>query len=553
MGTGYNATRPSATAGFGGTSRHQMLGKSTPVIVHLSGELRGTTRALKGPVLRLGAASDAEIPLTPEGPSPIGEVHATLEAHDSGYILHVAEGHQVWVNGESASDRLMSSGDLLEIGEDGPLLRFRLHPAGSRPFKTIRQALSDCYHSARRGETLWSRTWLFISGAVREAAREISPSARTAMILVLAALIVAVGALAVRNSRLSERLDAEAREVDGLRALLEASERESISPEQMAVLRLELEQRISSAADRIDFLEERAGAAERTILEAARSVIFLQGSYGFRDAASGQPLRWALSPQGRPLMDNEGNPRVTTNGAGPIIEAFFTGTAFVVTPDGLVLTNRHVALPWEFDETAQQVLSQGLEPVMLRLIGYLPDIVEPFDVELVAASDEADLALLRCGTVTGDVRSLSLSDEPPKLGEAVLVLGFPTGIQAMMARADRKFLAEIGGERLGFWEIASRLSAAHQIGPLATRGIVGQVTDSNIVYDADTTSGGSGGPVLTLDGRVVAINSAVLRQFGGSNLGVPAGLAARLLKGAEEDSPGSGADTHPENAPQDGR
>ena len=431
----------------------------------------------------------------------------------------------------------------------GPCCAFRLHPGGSRPFKTIRQALSDCYHSARRAESAWTRTWLFVGGTLREVAREISPSARTGMILVLAALVAAIGLLTVRNTRLAERLDAEAREVDGLRALLEASDRESISPDQMTALRQELEQRISSAADRIDFLEERAGAAERTIREAGRSVIFLQGSYGFRDSGSGEPLRWALSPQGRPVIDNEGNPSVTTSGDGPIIEAFFTGTAFVVTTDGLVLTNRHVALPWEFDEAAQQVLSQGLQPVMLKLIGYLPDVVEPFDVELVAVSDEADLAVLRCGAVTGEVRSLSLSGQPPALGEAVLVLGFPTGIQAMMARADRTFLAEVSGEQLDFWEIVSRLSAAHQIGPLATRGIVGQITDSNIVYDADTTSGGSGGPVLTLDGRVVAINSAVLRQFGGSNLGVPAGLAARLLQRARENHPEPDAESNPETGP----
>ena len=80
---------------------------------------------------------------------------------------------------------------------------------------------------------------------------------------------------------------------------------------------------------------------------------------------------------------------------------------------------------------------------------------------------------------------------------------------------------------------AAALSAAGQIGPLATRGIIGQVTESTVVYDAETTSGGSGGPVLSLDGRVVAINSAILRQFDGSNLGVPAGRAGRLLELAQ--------------------
>ena len=69
--------------------------------------------------------------------------------------------------------------------------------------------------------------------------------------------------------------------------------------------------------------------------------------------------------------------------------------------------------------------------------------------------------------------------------------------------------------------------------PLASRGIVGQVTSASVVYDAETTSGGSGGPVLTLEGRVVAINTAILPEFGGSNLGVPAADALILLDRAQ--------------------
>ena len=37
-------------------------------------------------------------------------------------------------------------------------------------------------------------------------------------------------------------------------------------------------------------------------------------------------------------------------------------------------------------------------------------------------------------------------------------------------------------------------------------------------------------PVLGLDGRVVAINAAILPEFGGSNLGVPAVQAHKLLE-----------------------
>ncbi len=167
---------------------------------------------------------------------------------------------------------------------------------------------------------------------------------------------------------------------------------------------------------------------------------------------------------------------------------------------------------------------------MRRLIGYLPGVVEPHEIAFAAASEEADLAVLRCLDAERLLPALTLATRPAQVGEAIVVLGFPTGIQAMLARADRGFLEALGGERLDFWQIAERLSRAGQIAPLATRGIIGQVTTSTVVYDAETTSGGSGGPVLSLDGRVVAINSAVLRQFGGSNLGAPAWQAAALLE-----------------------
>jgi S1-C subfamily serine protease len=80
--------------------------------------------------------------------------------------------------------------------------------------------------------------------------------------------------------------------------------------------------------------------------------------------------------------------------------------------------------------------------------------------------------------------------------------------------------------------VARRLAEENQISPLATRGIIGQVTSSFLVYDAETTSGGSGGPVLDMDGRVVAVNTAILSEFGGSNLGVPANRALALVERA---------------------
>ncbi len=82
---------------------------------------------------------------------------------------------------------------------------------------------------------------------------------------------------------------------------------------------------------------------------------------------------------------------------------------------------------------------------------------------------------------------------------------------------------------LDFWNVSQRLSDSGLIFPLASRGITAQVAPEALVYDAETTVGGSGGPVLNLKGEVIAINAAILPEFGGSNLGVPAERLAKLI------------------------
>jgi S1-C subfamily serine protease len=221
---------------------------------------------------------------------------------------------------------------------------------------------------------------------------------------------------------------------------------------------------------------------------------------------------------------------ITLEGDGPIVERFYTGTAFVASEDGLLLTNRHVAIPWRDDESAQALIAQGLVPVAQRFVGYLAGIKQSFDVELVVASDEADVAVLRCSGVTGVAKPLTLSETSPQPGDEVIVMGYPTGIRALLARADEDFVNKIMSDgQPDFWHVVRRLSETGRIAPLATRGIVGQVTAAAVVYDAETTSGGSGGPVIGLNGEVVAVNTAILPEFGGSNLGVPVKRARELL------------------------
>jgi len=194
-----------------------------------------------------------------------------------------------------------------------------------------------------------------------------------------------------------------------------------------------------------------------------------------------------------------------------------------------------VALPWEEDDALPGMEELGLEPAMRRMVGYLSGVGESFDLTLLAASDEADLAVLSCGAVARLRRPLKMAATPVEPGAEVILLGYPTGIRALLARAGARFVAQLGdlGE-LDFWTVAQELAKAGLITPLASRGIVGQVTSDAVVYDAETTHGGSGGPVLTFNGETIAVNSAIIPEFGGSNLGAPIAHARKLM--AELDS-----------------
>ena len=506
-------------------------GPAAPALVFLSGRRAGSTVWPDGDYLRIGTFPGAEIPLTRTAGEVPAEQYGTLRRVEAGFELDTAPGKEILINGDPVDQHLLAPEDVMEIGRGGPLLRFRLYPVDASG-KPLRDAVGDCVACARQsGRGRWGRLALLARGLPREL---LTQTTRTVRASGLAALVVLLGGVALlgwRTVQLERRLDEERGRVAGLAELLERRRENPATAEELAQVLEDIQSGMSETARRVRALEDQSAAARLVIGAATRSTVFIQGSWGFVDPETGQPLRILVGSDGTPVLGPGGEPILTTDESAPVLEALFTGTAFVATDDGLLLSNRHIAQPWVFDDAARRVAAQGWVPVMRRMIAYIPGVPDSLPLQLVAVADSADLALLRCAGAVRSLPTLPLARSAAQAGEEVIVLGYPLGMRALMARADAGFLAELrAAGNVDFWTLGARLARTGQIAPLATRGIVGQVSREAVVYDAETTSGGSGGPVLSMRGEVVAITSAILPEFGGSNLGVPVARARALLE-----------------------
>jgi DNA-binding response OmpR family regulator len=272
---------------------------------------------------------------------------------------------------------------------------------------------------------------------------------------------------------------------------------------------------------------------ETVIRTYAPSVCLIHVSVGFVDKNSGQPLRYGgIGPDG-PYKDSEGNTVYTLEGRSPEVRADFFGTGFIASTDK-ILTNHHVAQPWWENDELANVTKQGLRPVIATMTAYFPESPKGIRVEIVEISKDADLALLT-GTLS-ELKRSTLKLDPRKVaaisGQPLISLGYATGLSAILARASDDAVQDIvkvsGGDPKG---VIDELARRKLIRPLVTQGHIGDVLPDRLVYDAQTTSGGSGGPLINQSGQVVGVTYAVVRGFGGSNFGVPIRYAEPLLKG----------------------
>ena len=74
------------------------------------------------------------------------------------------------------------------------------------------------------------------------------------------------------------------------------------------------------------------------------------------------------------------------------------------------------------------------------------------------------------------------------------------------------------------------LARRNLIRPVITQGHIGDVLPDKIVYDAQTSSGGSGGPLFNNEGKVIGITLPWCASSADQIFAIPVGYGKSLLK-----------------------
>jgi S1-C subfamily serine protease len=166
------------------------------------------------------------------------------------------------------------------------------------------------------------------------------------------------------------------------------------------------------------------------------------------------------------------------------------GTGVVIVDKGIILTNLHVVLG---AKRVQVVFADGLES----------------DATITGARPEHDLAVLQAQTIPDDLFAATMrSTADLALGDQVVAVGFPFGIGPSVTAG------VVSGLRREF------------------RSPEGKRLLTNLIqFDAAANPGSSGGPLVTAEGEVVGIVTAILnptdqRFFVGIGFAVPIENAA---------------------------
>src|ERR1700719_2159204 len=162
------------------------------------------------------------------------------------------------------------------------------------------------------------------------------------------------------------------------------------------------------------------------------------------------------------------------------------GSAIVISPDGLVLTNNHVV------GSSKQIRLRDIEGIVTgaRVLGVDPD---------------TDLALLRADGVR-DLRYASLGNSRSlRRGQLVVAIGNPLGFESTVTAG-----------------VVSALGRS-------IRSVSGRTIEDVIQTDAALNPGNSGGPLVSSSAEVIGINTAIISGAQGICFAVASNTAQFVL------------------------
>ena len=293
----------------------------------------------------------------------------------------------------------------------------------------------------------------------------------------------------------------------------------------------DLDSRLKQTDSRIGKLESESRIAQEIVRDYSNSVCLIYAIVGFHERKTGARLNFAgIDANGNPVADEKGNPIVTTEGGTRPVYLHVFGSGFLIDTAGHILTNHHVLEPWWHNAQAIPVPSDTFEPGIVSIWAYFPGYETAMPLHVQGVSEDFDLGLASVDLPENHPRPVNLDPDAAISGSPVVLIGYPTGVEGILARIDEPTLKRIaqtaGNDTEG---LVQELGRRKLIRPLVTQGHLGVVGPDRLVYDAPTTHGGSGGPVFAASGKVIGVNFAILSDFTGSNFAVPISRAAKIV------------------------
>lgn len=156
------------------------------------------------------------------------------------------------------------------------------------------------------------------------------------------------------------------------------------------------------------------------------------------------------------------------------------GSGFVVSPDGFIVTNRHVI--------------DGSNKVKVSF-----DDQEEIEARVVGSDERTDIALLKIEPKK-PLTAVRFANKQPRVGDWVLAVGNPFGLGGTVTAGIVSALARNIGGPYDYMQI-----------------------------DAAVNHGNSGGPAFNLEGDVVGVNTAIYSPTGG-NVGIAFAVPAETVQ-----------------------